>query len=37
MIKKQIKKTQYLILIKQNSLNHLHFKGKLQQYECHFN
>lgn len=35
MIKKQIKKTQYLI--KQNSLNHLHFKGNLQQYECHFN
>lgn len=37
MIKKQIKKTQYLILIKQNSLNYLHFKGNLQQYECHFN
>lgn len=37
MIKKQIKKTQYLILIKQNLLNHLHFKGNLQQYECHFN
>lgn len=37
MIKKQIKKTQYLILIKQNSLNRLHFKGNLQQYECHFN